>query len=314
MAFLKKLTGLAGLLLSLTVIAGEDPDLKTKKNTKKNTNASTGNLSKQSSKSLTPRNVYRRELKLYPRTRIEDIEEALKKIPADAIMQFLSTPKVVNDDEINAAPYVIDFAGEHLIGGAGTRVYVRSILTPTTLDYAVYRKGDAYINPDTKELLGYEALYIASATLQREGDPATLMITKSTQEVRRGDRLMEATKRPSELNYFPEYPKKIIKGTIISVLDGVSQIGKYNIVVIDKGTVDGLKVGHVLDIYQRGRLITDTINQERDDSVVQLPDELAGALMIFRNFKRVSYALILRATQAIHILDKIKTPVDDSLD
>ncbi len=109
------------------------------------------------------------------------------------------------------------------------------------------------------------------------------------------------------LNYFPRPPEESIKGSIISVLGGVSQIGRYNVVVIDKGTADGILAGHELDIYQRGKLIRDAYSPVKND-VVNLPDEIAGTLMVFRPFERVSYALVMKATQALHVLDKVKTP------
>jgi len=299
MDFLKKLSGVIGLFLSITVLAGEDPQTDTTKET-------TTNVIPSKPSSLG--SFYQHEVKLYPRNRIEDIKNELKKIPADAINQFLTLPKVVEEDTIDKLPYIIDFPGEHLVAGAGIRIYVRSILAPKTLDYSIYRKGDPYHNPKTKELLGYEAMYIGNAKLQRVGDPATLLVTKSTQEVRRGDRVMATSKEESALNYFPKLPKKMIVGNILNVVDGVSQIGKYNVVAIDKGKIDGLKVGYVLDIYQRGRMIADHINEDTSDEMVQLPDELAGTLMIFRAFKRVSYGLIIKATSVIHVLDKVKTP------
>jgi hypothetical protein len=298
MVFLTKLVGVAGLLLGMTVLAGEDPQTGEQKASEKSIG---------SKKVSVPRNVYKRELKLYPRNRIEEIEEALKKIPADAITQFLTSPRVVEENEIDTSPYVLEFVGEHVIGGAGARIYVRSILEPATLEYSIYRKGDPYYSPNSKKLLGYAALYLGDAKLQREGDPATLMITKSNQEIRRGDRLMEVPEEKSTVNFFPELPKVNITGNILSVLNGVSQIGKYNIVVIDKGIADDMKVGHILDIYQRGRMVADRIDNN-GNSMVQLPDEIAGTLMIFRAFKRVSYALVLKATDVIHILDKVKTP------
>jgi len=299
MGFLIKLVGTAGLLLSMTALAGEDPQTETQKIAGK---------SISSKKASRPKNFYKHELKLYPRKRIEEIEEALKKIPADAITQFLTSPRVVEENEIDSAPYVFEFVGEHVLGGAGDKMYVRTIVEPTTLDYSIYRKGDPYYSPVNKELLGYAALYLGDAKLQREGDPATLIITKSNQEIRRGDRLMEASKALSVANFFPELPKVEITGNILSVLNGVSQIGKYNIVVIDKGIADNMKVGYIFDIYQRGRKVADHIGHDNENTMVQLPDEIAGTLMIFRPFKRVSYALVVKATKAIHILDKVRTP------
>jgi hypothetical protein len=41
---------------------------------------------------------------------------------------------------------------------------------------------------------------------------------------------------------------------------------------------------------------------------VRLPDEEAGLLMVFRTFDRVSFALVMKATQAIHVLDYVRAP------
>ncbi|MEQ1635566.1 MAG: LysM peptidoglycan-binding domain-containing protein [Methylococcales bacterium] len=252
------------------------------------------------------RNAVRYE-KLSPQIRETPLVEAIKLLPVNAIDQFLSSPKVVTEDELNVAPYVLSFANEHLITGAGDRIYVRAITEPPGLNYTVYRKGQAYADPESKEILGYEAEFIADTTLQKQGDPATLLINKANSEVRTGDRLMPNTASEVTLNYFPHPPEKPVNGSIISVLNGVSQIGQYNTVVLNKGTEEGLVVGHVLDIYQRGKLLADPYAEEKDTAVI-LPDEMAGSLMVYRVFKNVSYALVMQASQAIHILDKVQSP------
>ena len=244
---------------------------------------------------------------LKPQIRESSIDQAIKLIPTDAIAQFLTSPKVVNDKELAQSPYVIDFAGEHLVAGAGDKVYVRSILNPEKLGYTIYREGDAYVSPETGEILGYEAKYIADATIERSGDPATLSITKSDREIHKGDRLMVTSEGELALNYFPRSPEQPVNGSIISVFDGVTQIGQHNIVVIDKGIADGLKPGHILDIFHLGETVDDPFSGIKH-ATVKLPDEPAGILMIFRPFDRVSYALVLEATQAIHVLDKVQTP------
>lgn len=243
-----------------------------------------------------------------PHIRESSIDQSIPIIPTDAIAQFLSSPKVVDKNDLENSPYVIDIAGEHLIGGAGDRIYVRSIEDPKSLGYTIYRAGGPYISPDDKdEILGYEALYIADTTIEKSGDPATLFVIKSASEIRKGDRLMISAEGNLSLNYFPSPPEIKINGNIIKVLDGVSQIGQHNIVVIDKGTADGIKTGHILDIYQNGETIIDKFS-DRINEPVKLPNEIAGVLMIFRPFKRVSYALVLEASKAIHLLDKVESP------
>jgi hypothetical protein len=259
-------------------------------------------------KSLILDSSYKRQLKLFPNKRIKEIKSILEKIPKNVINQLLNLPKIINKDEINKSPYVIAFQRENTTAGKGARIYVRAILKPKSLLYSVYRKGEPYYNSKTKALLGYETIDIANTRLQQIGDPATLIITHSTQEVRVGDRLLETPKKKSAFKFNLQIPKINIEGNIISVLEAVYGIGKYNIVVIDKGRVDGLKVGYILDIYQRGRVIADRVNENSDEEMVQLPDEFSGTLMVLSCFKRVSYALIMKSMQVIHTLDKVKTP------
>lgn len=245
--------------------------------------------------------------KLRPCIRETGIKQAVRLIPAEAIAKYLTSPRVVGKNELDNAPYVIDFAGEHLIAGTGDKIYVRSIDAAASQSFTVYRAGDTYTNPETNEILGYEANYVADASLLQSGDPATLVVSKVNNEIHIGDRIMENSNEEIILNYFPNPPEESIKGHIIDVMDGVTQIGRYNVVVIDKGTSDGLKPGHELDILRQGRVSPDPYSRVKND-LVQLPDEIAGKLMVFRSFERISYALVMQAHQAIHVLDKVQTP------
>ncbi len=245
--------------------------------------------------------------KVLPCIRETELKAAIRLIPTESIASYLASPKVVDKDELNNSPYVVDFAGEHIIVGTGDRVYVRSITKTDNQAYTIYRPGNAYISPANGEILGYEAQYIADASLQQPGDPATLVITKSTREVRTGDRIMANAEQDIALNYFPHPPEQSIEGSILSVLGGVSQIGRYDIVVIDKGSADGLSVGHELNISKHGKAIRDNYSLINND-LITLPNEVAGTLMVFRPFTHVSYALVMKATQALHVLDKVKTP------
>jgi LysM domain len=245
--------------------------------------------------------------KLSPCIRETSMKEAIRLIPTENIAKFLNSPEVVSANALNAAPYVVDFAGEHLVAATGDKLYVRSIIQPQKVSYTIYRPGVTFRNPETNEILGYEAKYIADTTLAQEGDPATVVIDKSISEIMIGDRLMPKAEEQFTLNYFPRPPEESIIGSILYVLDGVSQIGKYNVVVIDKGSRDGLLPGHELDVYKRGRIARDPYSVINGDQV-RLPDEKAGILMVFRPFERVSYALVMESSQAIRVLDRVYTP------
>ncbi len=247
------------------------------------------------------------EVKLSPKVRTSALQDAIPTIPIDAIYPFLTRPYVVGEKELEAAPYIVDFADEHLAGGSGQNVYVRSIETDDTTNFDVVRPGGAYKDADTGEILGYEALYIGNTKLLRTGDPATCLLTSTGQETLIGDRLLVAAQDQPLEDFYPKAPDSQVRGSIISVMDGVTQIGQYDVVVLDRGADDGLQPGDVLAIEHRGETVRDTVTANLTDTV-KLPDEKAGHLMVFRTFSRVSFGLVLDATRAIHVLDRVSNP------
>ncbi len=242
--------------------------------------------------------------KLSPRIRETPWDGAIPTIPVDAITPFLSRPYVVNKGELDAAPYVVAYPDEHIIAGAGQRIYVRGIDSDEYKKFDIVRAGDAYRDAETGEILGYEALFIGAVELQRIGDPATLMVNLAEQEVLVGDRMLPAVMEKGTGDFHPKEPDQPVNGAIISVLHGVSQIGQYNIVVLDRGSNDGLSPGTVLQVDHRGEIVRDHVA----GSKVTLPDEAAGLLMVFRSFERVSFGIIMDANQAIHVNDKVHNP------
>jgi hypothetical protein len=106
------------------------------------------------------------------------------------------------------------------------------------------------------------------------------------------------------LNFFPRTPSSNIDGRIISVVGGVTQIGQYQVVVMNRGSNNGLAVGDVLTIFQTGEIVKDRVRGGK----VQLPDEEEGTVMVFKTYDRISYGLIMEATDAIHIHDSVRNP------
>jgi hypothetical protein len=122
-------------------------------------------------------------------------------------------------------------------------------------------------------------------------------------EAKPGDRLLpEEVDIP--LNFFPRSPSSAIDGRIISVVGGVTQIGQYMVVVLNRGSSNGLSVGDVLTVFQTGEEVDDRFG----GGTVRLPEEEAGTVMIFKTYDRISYGLVMEATQAIHIHDMVRNP------
>jgi len=178
-------------------------------------------------------------------------------IPIEAIRPFLTHAYVLDASEIDRAPYIAAFPDEHIVAGSGDRAYVRSIAAPTGSRYDIVRPGDAYRDPDTGDILGYQARFVARAVLERSGDPAKLRITEMGLEAGIGDRVLSTKAETRLTGFVPRPGPQGVKGRIISVLDGVSQIGRYNVVVLDVGFSEGVRSGQVFEVFNGGEKVRD---------------------------------------------------------
>lgn len=246
-----------------------------------------------------------RDVRLDPSVRATPMDRAISSIPLEAVNAFLNRGRVLDEADLKGAPYVLSGKEGHIVTGAGDEIYGRGKFAPDITSYGIYRRGDTYVDPDTNELLGIQARDIGTAKLlATEGEVATMALNRSTEEVRRGDTLLPEEERRINANFFPSAPEGSIKGSLLAVDGGVSQIGFMSVVVISKGARDGLVEGNLLAIHKRGEVVRDTVTGES----IKTPDFRAGLLMVFRVFDKVSYGLVLRADRPLSVGDGISNP------
>ncbi len=245
--------------------------------------------------------------RLSPRIREEALDQAVTTIPYEVIAPFLDKGMVLSRKEIADLPHVVALRDDHLVAATGNDAYVRGDLAGPDATYSVVRVGSKLVDPDDGDLLGYEGIYIAEGQVRREGDPATVRLSDSQRETMKGDRLVARTD-PLPLQFQPRAPDRPVEGRIVHVVDGVTQIGQYQVIVLNRGERDGLEPGHVLSVWQAGRKVRDDVDSGLFGRKVQLPDEMAGTLMVFKTYERLSYALVMQAEGPIHTLDKVRNP------
>jgi len=250
--------------------------------------------------------------RLQPRLRSEDLEGPIDTMAFAAIAAFLSKPSVVTEEQVVKAPHIVAFRDGHMIGGHGHEAYVRNLNAPVNQRFAVMHVGEPIIDFETNDLVGYQAAYVATAVVNNPGEVTKTVLTESSREALRGDRLMTQDGEEA-LSFRPHAPTTNINGQIIALADEASQVGNYQVVVLNRGNRHGLSAGAVLAVDQRGEVMHDVwgkrpFGKDVLGPTVELPFERAGTLIVFKVFDRVSYGLVIGARAPMQVADRVYNP------
>jgi hypothetical protein len=252
-----------------------------------------------------------------PRVRSELLQDAITTIPYETIAAFMSKPSVLTRDQIQAAPYVLAALDDHVMMSDDNTIYARGFHQAADVGarYNIIRVGDPLRDPDDNKIIGYDGIFEAAGRVTRGGDPATLLVLESAREAEIGDKLFPGSVEVP-LDFSPSAPKTRINGRIMAVNDGVTTIGQYEVVVINRGARDGLAPGNILATFGLGNRVSDNekhgflngTSAKFFAKSYQLPDERNGTFMVFKTFDRISYGLIMEAKNVIRVGDRIENP------
>jgi LysM domain len=270
-------------------------------------------------------------VKLSPKVRGQLLENgAIAAVPLNVIGPFLNEAVVFNSNELEVAPRIVATQEGRVLVSRGELAYVRGD-TAAARDYRLFRELTPLVDPETREVLGYEGRYVGTAELTRKGEtlvsgeeskgwlaslvnsgpvatvvPDTIRITTTRLEAGVGDRLSPVPQQEL-VAYVPHSPSAEVSARVISVYGDGLQAGQNQVVSINRGGRDGMERGHILAIWRAGKPAVDTTSQG-GRAVLRLPDEKHGLAFVFRVFDRVAYALILNVQDPVTAGDRLTQP------
>ncbi len=275
-------------------------------------------------------------VRVSPRTRYESLADAsIPTLAPSAIEPFLTEAMIVDEASFATAPRIVATQEGRVLLSRGDRAYARgeyagggatgnplSDARGETQDFRVFRNAKPLKDPTTQEILGYEAQYVGKAELVRgeseaettdqdgkaqiETVPATIDIVATKEEIRVGDRLIPEPAREL-LSYVPHAPAMPVTGRVVSVYgDAVALVAENQVVVLNRGTFDGLERGHVMALYKDGQRLRDKTDSAWPQ--IKLPNERNGLMMVFRTFDHLSYALVLQVSDGVKVGDRFANP------
>jgi hypothetical protein len=202
-------------------------------------------------------------------------------------------------------------------------VYIRNLKAAEHSRFSVVHVGPAVRDPDDGRIVGYQGIYTGTALVSRPGNPTKALLIDTARETLRGDKVL-ATDTEVPLNFTLRAPRSDVHGRIISIVGGTDRgtdvVGQYQVVIINRGKRHGVDAGSILAIDQAGEVVRDVYAGNRGllgkigglgtslAPKVQLPAERAGTLLVFKSFERISYGLIVGASNTIHERDIVRNP------
>jgi hypothetical protein len=211
--------------------------------------------------------------------------------------------------------------------GAGDRVYAVGADYPGQAlpvrgqRLRIFRELRPLKDPQTSEVLGYEAHIVGSASWVQSSDlaldkvnpevgtmrvAATLDIVASEQEIMVGDHVLMTQIAPPE-PIRPRLPSQVIQALVMGLYGtGQLEASQNQIISINQGRSHGVEVGHVLNILSRPATARDKTDPLKESW--QLPQKRTGTALVFLSYERMAYALLTEVQEGVRVGDALAGP------
>lgn len=269
-----------------------------------------------------PRLVSKRVVKLGPSGRIKSKESAIPTLPLSAIEAFINKDHITDPELYLNSPYILgdNEAQTRLVGNR--TAYAQGDLELGRF-YGIYRGGQIYTDPETKEVLGQSMSFLGVAVVEKNLDKNInqLNITQNEREIRLGDRLLPVPQEEMLPAYFSPRPANLEGyGLLLATANDISIASVNDVIIINKGAREGLEPGHMLAINQPGREIIDSEKKisylengsafdklfSGEDLRKTLPDEKVGELMVFKVYEKTAYAFVIESQTQLRLGYQVK--------
>lgn len=229
-------------------------------------------------------------------------------IPLSAIQNWLDNSIVVNPTDFETTPYVLASKNRNLITTKGDKIYAKGLPLIVGQSYGIYHKGDPYIDPKTKEVIGLEVEQVATGLVTQvsANGVSSIQLTETHgKEVHEGDRVFVELGNLIPPVFYPTPANVDRGGLIVRIMGSIGSAAQGSVIAVNLGTENGAKPGDVLTVFRRGPVVRDIYD---NDMPVRLPSEISGVVMIFKTFDKISYAYVLSSEIPLNVGDQLLPP------
>jgi LysM repeat protein len=240
--------------------------------------------------------------------------------PISTLSPFLVWPRVLDEQTIKKAPYIVNARESNLLIEKNQTVYVKNLADRHPGGrYAIFHTGKQLRDPESGQQFGNEVVYAGFLEVEQpalNAEVATATVSESNREIRPGDRLLYIQDETHSLKAPIQIPKRKIRASIISLFDAEIISGQTQVITINKGARDGIKAGYTLGIFAPGDTVLDPHNKNKQkyfwdpvsSTEVKLPPGRVATAIVYKVLDGISYALIKESTREVKNGYKVGNP------
>ena len=213
----------------------------------------------------------------------------------------------IGENEQGAGGTIFDFPDARHFAGSGDTVFVRipaeaSVAVGDRLQI-IKSQGDI-IHPVSKKRLGFQVDQVGTLEITALGqDLHTAIIRKSFREVERGSWL--ALRRAVREQIVLRRATSAMSGMIIATASNRELLGPSEVLFIDLGESNGLRVGNLLTLT-RPRQATDLALSKKKKDALVYPEELIGYALVVETNAESASAVILKSLGPALVGDQVR--------
>jgi len=175
--------------------------------------------------------------------------------------------------------------------------------------YLVFRTNQEINHPITKKRVGYLTDLLGTVRVLTVGDKfVTAQVTETWDGIMRGDLVGPYGERLTE-RVAVKPNSKALKGYIVTAMQPFLTItAEHHLMVIDKGSADGVQVGNTFSVMRQGNPIGRVLG-EMDTRDKTLPDEVIGTCLVTEVKERTSNCMLIQSLREIFPGDRVEMRV-----
>ena len=241
------------------------------------------------------------------------VRQPITSLPGYLMLAYVAQDKLISAEAVTTQPQIMGTSEDRGYISVGDVLWADQSLAPTS-QWRVYRLEQDFDRDDSKDNVANSAIKATISTLKEiadvtvitsDGAMSQLKVDDFQQEIMPNDILLPllGIDGQADMSFAPATPPASLSATVLGQISGYSYISNYDVVVLDRGHLDGMVAGQVFELFKQGAQVQGKKgeyhykNSTLLTESTQLGTVAVAQAMVLRPYEYFSLAVVLNNQQ-----------------